>query len=70
MSLDQAEVTFTRRVPAVLSAAATQVLLPWKPRQFQIKEFSDVVFEFEVKDGQVTALKRQRPSGEDRLPRR
>jgi hypothetical protein len=104
MSLDQAEVTFTRRVPAVLSAAATlqqyvgtyeapditvqavlkedgtfgleipgnpfQALLPWKPRQFRIKEFSDVVFEFEVKDGQVTALKQRKPSGEYRLPRR
>jgi CubicO group peptidase (beta-lactamase class C family) len=104
MSLDQAEVTFTRRVPAVLSAAATlqqyvgsyeapdimvqvvlkesgvfgleipgnpfQVLLPWKTHQFRIKEFSDVVFEFEVKDGQVTALKQRKPSGELRLPRR
>jgi CubicO group peptidase (beta-lactamase class C family) len=105
MSLDEAEATFTRRIAADLSAAATlhayvgtyettagvllQVVLkedgafglqgpggpfrplqPWKPRQFRIKEFSDVIFEFEVKDGQVTALKRRDPSGEFRFPRK
>jgi CubicO group peptidase (beta-lactamase class C family) len=105
MSLDEAEVMFTRRVAAELSAAATlqpyvgtyetpsgakiqailkedgtfgivgpggnfRALQPWKPRQFRIKEFSDTVFEFEVKDGQVTALKRRDPSGEFRFPRK
>ncbi|HEV7784547.1 MAG TPA: DUF3471 domain-containing protein, partial [Thermoanaerobaculia bacterium] len=105
MSLDEAEVTFTRRVAAGLSSPATlgaytgayltptgteiqvvlkedgsfglqppgglfQVLQPWKPRQFRIKEFSDVVFEFEVKDGKVTALIQRNPSGEFRLARK
>jgi hypothetical protein len=105
MSLDEAEVTFTRRIPAELTAPATlqayvgkyetpagvllqvvlkengtlgtlspsgnfRVLKPWKPRQFRIKEFSDTVYEFEVKDGQVVALKRRDPSGERRFPRK
>jgi CubicO group peptidase (beta-lactamase class C family) len=104
MSLDQAEVTFTRRVAADLSTAATlqqyvgayeapdtmvqvvlkedgafgleipgnpfQRLLPWKPRQFRIKEFSDVIFEFEVENGRVIALKQRKPSGEYRIPRK
>jgi CubicO group peptidase (beta-lactamase class C family) len=104
MSLDEAEVTFTRRVAAELSTAATlqqyvgtyatpsggklrvvykedgafgldipgrpfQLLQPWKPRQFRIKEFSDIVLEFEVKDGQVTAMKQRDPSGETRFPK-
>jgi CubicO group peptidase (beta-lactamase class C family) len=104
MSLDEAEVNFTRRVPPVLSAPATlqkyvgtyqaptgikikvvvkedgkfglevpgstfQELLPWKPHQFRIKEFSDIVFEFELKDGQVVALKQRSPSGEQRIPK-
>ena len=105
LSLDEAEVTFTRRVPAELSSPATlrpyagsyetptgvkfevvlkeegtlglvfpgapfQAFIPWKPRKFRIKEFSDVVFEFVVEDGQVKALKQIDPSGEFVLPRR
>jgi hypothetical protein len=37
---------------------------------FRIKEFSDVVFEFEVEGGRVTALKRRTPSGTDRARRK
>jgi CubicO group peptidase (beta-lactamase class C family) len=105
ISLDEAEVTFSRRVAAELSAAAAlqpyvgtydtpsggklrvvykedgafgleiagrpfQAIQPWKPRLFRIKEFSDMVFEFEVKDGQVVALKQRDPSGETRFPKR
>jgi CubicO group peptidase (beta-lactamase class C family) len=105
LSLDQAEVTFVRRVPAELSSLATlkpyagtyetptgarfevvlredgtlglafagqpfQPLIPWKPRRFRVKEFSDVVFEFVVADGKVTALKRIDPSGEFTNPRK
>jgi len=105
MSLDEAEVTFTRRVAAGLSSPATlaaytgayltptgteiqvvlkedgsfglqppgglfQALQPWKPRQFRIKEFSDVVVEFEVKDGKVTAMIQRNPSGEFRFARK
>ena len=99
MSLDEAEVTFTRRVPAELStpetlqlyagtyltptgaqfqvaiqetarwgscspASRSSALLPWKPRTFRVKEFSDVTIEFEVgPDGTVTAMKQTTPSG-------
>ncbi len=41
-----------------------QQLLPWKPRRFRVKEFSDVVYEFVVGDGQVRALKQINPAGE------
>jgi CubicO group peptidase (beta-lactamase class C family) len=105
LSLDQAEVTFVRRVPAELSSLATlkpyagtyetptgarfevvlredgtlalappgqplQPLIPWKPRRFRVKEFSDVIFEFVLADGKVTALKRIDPSGEFVNPRK
>ncbi|HEY3121863.1 MAG TPA: serine hydrolase [Vicinamibacteria bacterium] len=105
LSLDQAEVTFARRVPQELSSLATlkpyagtyetptgarfevvlredgtlglafagqpfQPLIPWKPRRFRVKEFSDVVYEFVVADGKVTALKRIDPSGEFVNPRK
>jgi CubicO group peptidase (beta-lactamase class C family) len=46
-----------------------QALVPWKPHRFRVKEFSDVVFEFEVEAGRVKALKQVEPSGEYRLPR-
>jgi CubicO group peptidase (beta-lactamase class C family) len=105
LSLDQAEVTFVRRVPAELSAVSTlrpyagtyetstgakfevvlkedgvlgivfpgqpfQALVPWKPRRFRIREFSDYVFEFVVVDGSVTELKQIVPSGEYRFVRK
>jgi CubicO group peptidase (beta-lactamase class C family) len=105
VSLDEAEVTFTRRVPAELSAPTTlrpyagvyetptgarfevvlreggtlglvfpgqpfRALIPWKPRLFHVKEFSDVVFEFVLSDGRVSALKQRDPSGEDTFRRR
>jgi len=41
-----------------------QALIPWKPQRFRIKEFSDVVFEFVVSNGQVRELKQVDPSGE------
>lgn len=47
-----------------------QALVPWKPRRFRIKEFSDVSVEFVVgADGSVTALKQIDPSGEYVSPR-
>jgi CubicO group peptidase (beta-lactamase class C family) len=105
LSLDQAEVTFTRRPPAQLSSLATlrpyagtyetpsgykfevvlekdgtlgilfpgeplQVLIPWKPQKFHVKEFSDVVYEFVVVDGRVKELKQIDPSGEYRYVRK
>jgi CubicO group peptidase (beta-lactamase class C family) len=105
MSLDEAEVSFTRRVAAALSSLETlrpyagayetptgakfevvlkedgtlgllfpgqpfQALLPWRPRKFRVKEFSDVVFEFVVVDGRVVEMKQIDPSGEFRFPRK
>ncbi len=46
-----------------------QALIPWKPHRFRVKEFSDVVFEFEVDAGTVKALKQVDPSGEYRFQR-
>lgn len=47
-----------------------QALLPWRPRRFKIKEFSDVQFEFVVTDGRVSALKQVDPSGAYTFARR
>jgi CubicO group peptidase (beta-lactamase class C family) len=47
-----------------------QVLSPWRARQFRVKEFSDVLFEFVVSDGRVTALKQVDPSGEHTFARK
>jgi CubicO group peptidase (beta-lactamase class C family) len=41
-----------------------QALVPWKPRRFRVKEFSDVVVEFVISNGEVKALKQIEPSGE------
>ena len=47
-----------------------QALLPWKPRRFRVKEFSNVTVEFVAgADGRVTALKQIDPSGEYVSPR-
>ena len=95
ISMDEAAVTFTRRVPADLSAdttlqtyAGTYIspsggktvltfqpgkglairggpdLQPWRPHQFRIKEFPDVVISFQVEAGKVLAMKQRDPSGE------
>ncbi|MBI2838187.1 MAG: serine hydrolase [Acidobacteria bacterium] len=50
--------------------APFQVLQPWKPRKFRVPEFSDVVVEFVVENGAVTAMKQIDPSGEYVFPRR
>jgi hypothetical protein len=100
MSLDEAAVTFTRRVPAALSSDATLQayagtyttpsggktvltfqpgkglsirggpdLQPWKPHQFRVKEFPDVVITFTVEGGKVLAMRQRDPSGEFVFPR-
>jgi CubicO group peptidase (beta-lactamase class C family) len=106
MSLDEAEVAFTRRVPPELSSLATlrqyvgtyetpsggkfevvlkedqgaigilfpgqpvQLLVPWRPHRFRVKEFSDLEVVFVVADGRVTAMKQRDPSGEFTFPRK
>jgi len=44
-------------------------LQPWRPHQFRIKEFPDVVISFTVEGGKVLAMRRRDPSGEFVLPR-
>ena len=39
-------------------------LIPYKPRLFHTKEFSDMSIEFVVQNGQITAMKQKDPSGE------
>ena len=41
-----------------------QDLVPVRPNQFRMSEFPEVVFEFSVVDGRVTALKASDPAGE------
>jgi len=100
ISLDEAAVTFTRRVPASLTSDATLQtyagtyvspsggktvltfqpgkglairggpdLQPWRPHQFRIKEFPDVVISFQVEGGKVVAMRQRDPSGEFVFPR-
>jgi CubicO group peptidase (beta-lactamase class C family) len=100
ISLDEAAVTFTRQVPAVLAAdstlqryAGTYVspsggkvdvtlqpgkglsirggpdLLPWRPSQFRVKEFPDVVVSFTMEGNKVVAMRQRDPSGEFIFPR-
>jgi hypothetical protein len=100
ISLDEAAVTFTRRVPAELTSDATLQtyagtyttpsggktvltfqpgkglairggpdLQPWRPQQFRVKEFPDVVISFTLENGRVVAMKQRDPSGEFVFPR-
>jgi CubicO group peptidase (beta-lactamase class C family) len=95
ISLDEAAVTFMRRVPPALSTdttlqayAGTYItpsggkavvtfqpgkglsirggpdLQPWRPQQFRVKEFPDLVISFTVEGGKVLAMRQRDPSGE------
>jgi len=100
ISLDEAAVTFTRQVPAVLAADSTLQryggtyfspsggkvdvtfqpgkglairggpdLLPWRPGQFRVKEFPDLVVSFTMEGSKVVAMRQRDPSGEFVFPR-
>jgi CubicO group peptidase (beta-lactamase class C family) len=45
-------------------------LIHYKGLKFRLKEFSDVVFEFVIENGEVKALKQRDPSGENVFTRR
>ncbi len=45
-------------------------LVPYKGLKFRVKEFSDLLFEFVVENGQVKALKQRDASGEYTFPRK
>jgi CubicO group peptidase (beta-lactamase class C family) len=100
ISLDEAAVSFARRVPAALSSDATLKqyagtytspsggkvvvvflpgkglairggpdLQPWRPHQFRVKEFADVVISFTLDGGRVLEMRQRDPSGEFVFPR-
>ncbi len=43
-------------------------LQPWRPGQFRVKEFPDVVISFTVEGGKVVAMRQRDPSGEFLFP--
>jgi hypothetical protein len=53
----------------VVGAMPERKLVPYRGLAFRTKEYSDVVFEFVLEKGQVTALRQTMPSGEYVLPR-
>jgi len=54
----------------VLPGQPEEELIPYKGLKFKIKEFSDLIFEFVIENGQVKALKQRDPSGEYVFPRK
>ncbi len=102
ISLDQAEVVFTRK-PETLDAALLEKLaggymtptkvkfevlyqpgaglslsfpggppiklIPLKGLKFRTPQFADIIYEFVMENGKVTALKQRNPSGEFTFPR-
>jgi len=58
------------RLLLVFVGQPEQKLVPYKGLQFRIPEFSDVVFEFVMENGQVKALKQRDGSGEYVFPRK
>ena len=44
-------------------------LMPWRPQQFRVREFPDLVISFTVENGVVTAMRQRDPSGEFVFPR-
>ena len=51
-------------VGLVLPGGTPTELRPWRPQQFRIKEYPDVVVAFTVENGKVTAMRQRDPSGE------
>ncbi len=56
-------------VGLVLPGSPDVELQPWRPQQFRLAKFPDAVISFDVKDGQVTAMRQRDPSGEFVFPR-
>ena len=53
----------------MIPGGAGIALMPWRPHQFRLKEFPDVVITFTLQDGKVIAMRRRDPSGEFVFPR-
>ena len=68
----KAQVTFVqnRGLALVLPGSPPYPLNPTKGLRFRIPQFSDLVFEFVMENGEVKAMKEKDPSGEFSYPRR
>lgn len=53
-----------RNIYLVVPGQPEEKLIPYKGLKFRTQQFSDVIFEFVVENGQVTRLKQISPSGE------
>jgi CubicO group peptidase (beta-lactamase class C family) len=54
----------------VFPGQSEEKLIPYKGFKFRIKDFSDVIFEFAIENGQVKALRQIDPSGVTVFPRK
>jgi hypothetical protein len=63
------KVVYRPGVGLVLPGSPDVELVPWRPQQFRLARFPDVVVSFDVKDGQVTAMRQRDPGGEYVFPR-
>jgi hypothetical protein len=65
----KAEVAYRPGVGLVLAGGTPTELKPWRPHQFRVAEFPDVVVTFTVENGRVTGMRQRDPSGEYVFPR-
>lgn len=63
------DVVYRPGVGLVLPGSPPAVLVPWRPHEFRMKEFPDIVFSFTTEAGRVTAMRPRDPSGESVFPR-
>jgi CubicO group peptidase (beta-lactamase class C family) len=63
------KVVYRPGVGLVLPGSPDVALQPWRPHQFRLAKFPDVVVSFDVKDGQVSAMRQRDPGGEYVFPR-
>ena len=63
------KVVYRPGVGLVLPGSPDTELQPWRPREFRLEKFPDSVVSFDVKDGQVTAMRQRDPGGEYVFPR-
>ncbi len=62
-------VVYRPGVGLVLPGSPDTELQPWRPQQFRVAKFPDLVISFDVKDGAVTAMRQRDPGGEFVFPR-
>lgn len=63
------KVVYRPGVGLVLPGSPDIVMQPWRPQQFRVARFPDLVISFDVEDGQVTAMRQRDPGGEYVFPR-